>query len=182
MNLRPYQQRSIDADQQAFRDRVFELLDYDRLTGLFTWKVPRKRNQVKAGSTAGSLCLNGYISIGIDSKSIYAHRLAWFVVHGVWPAHSLDHIDGNPTNNAIANLREATQAENAQNLRRPKSNSSGVTGVHWHKQIRRWQAYVTVNGKRVSAGCYSTKEEAAAARMQKKAELHTFHPWQVGVR
>lgn len=169
-------------DSQAFRARVFELLDYDELSGLFRWKVSRKRNQVKAGSTAGSLRLNGYISIGIDGKTVYAHRLAWLVIHGEWPTCSLDHIDGDPTNNAIANLREATQAENAQNVRRPISNSSGVTGVHWHKQIKRWQAYVTVNGKRISAGCYGTKEEATAARMQKKAELHTFHPWQVGVR
>lgn len=165
--LRPYQQR------------VLDLLDYDAQTGVFTWKVPRKRNQVKAGSVAGAAMANGYVVIGIDGQKHYAHRLAWLAVSGEWPARSLDHIDGNKTNNAISNLRLASHAENAQNNRRPSSNTSGHTGVHWHKQIGKWHAYVTSNSKRVSAGCFERKEDAIEARRVLKAKLHAFNPAEV---
>ena len=167
LSLRPYQQRAI------------ELLEYDATSGEFTWKVSRKRNQIKAGSPAGCLMTNGYISIGIDGHRHYAHRIAWMMVHGEWPDRSLDHIDGDKTNNAISNLREANHSENAQNNRRPSSNTSGHTGVHWHKQSSKWQAYVTKNRKRVIAGGFDNKEDAIEARRALKARLHLFNPAEV---
>jgi hypothetical protein len=123
--------------------------------------------------------MNGYRSIGVDKVSVYAHRLAWFIVNERWPARGIDHVDGNKLNNAIRNLREANQSENAQNTRRPKNNTSGVTGVSWHGQIGKWFAYVRANGRRHSAGCFESFEEAIAARHALKAKLHAFHPEQV---
>lgn len=161
------------------RSRVLELLDYDSASGAFIWRVPRKRNQVKAGSAAGSIVANGYLVIGVDGARVYAHRLAWLIVYGDWPTAGVDHVNGNKADNAIRNLRAATQLENGQNLKRPSHNTSGVTGVSWHRQIGRWFAYVTVEGKRHSAGCHGSIEEAAAARRALKARLHAFHPHEV---
>lgn len=162
-----------------FKLRAEELITYDFRTGVFTWKVPRKRNQVKAGSVAGSKMLTGYICIGIDGIRVYAHRLAWLMTFGEWPTMSLDHIDGDKTNNSIANLREATHAENAQNNRKPSHNTSGHVGVHWHKQSSKWHAYVTANKKRVLAGYFERKEDAINARIGLKAKLHSFNPDEV---
>ena len=168
MILRPY--------QQATLDKAMDELHYDIDKGIFTWKRPQKRNQIKAGSEAGSLMKNGYMCIGIDGQRIYSHRLAWYFIYGHMPLSGIDHIDGNKLNNSIKNLRQAVHSENAQNIKRQSNNTSGHTGVHWHKQIGKWHAYVNVNKKRVSAGCFNDFDDAVNARIGLKAKLHKFNP------
>ena len=85
--------------------KVKQYLNYDPLTGEFTWIVHRRC--LKAGSVAGCL-YRGYTSIRISGKQYYAHRLAWLYVYGYFPEHQIDHIDRNPSNNRINNLRHAS--------------------------------------------------------------------------
>lgn len=107
-------------------ERVRELLVYDYQTGMFTWRVTR--GEFIAGAVAGSLKREGYWRIGLDGKQYAAHRLAWAYVYGVWPKHGLDHRDRDKTNNRIDNLREATNAQNAQNAA-PPPREGGLLGV-----------------------------------------------------
>jgi HNH endonuclease len=87
--------------------------------------------RVMVGAVAGSDSGNGYYKIQVFGQKCYAHRLAWLFTYGRWPADYLDHIDCDPGNNRIANLREASQSENQQNRHTAyRRNNSGLLGVH----------------------------------------------------
>ena len=77
----------------------------------------------------------------------------------------VDHIDNNPSNNAVINLRWATACENQQNKRMMSKNSSGVKGVFWEKSCNKWRAQITIDGIKIHIGLYINIEEAKQARM-----------------
>lgn len=149
-------------------DELKRLLHYDPESGVFTHLVARQR--VRVGSEAGGVCSLGYRRIKLNRMSYFAHRLAWFYVHGVWPTGDLDHIDGDPRNNRISNLREASRAENLWNQRISKNNTSGHHGVT--RRGNRWIARLMVNRRYISLGSYSSAEEAAAARRAGEIKYH----------
>lgn len=153
------------------REELLQHLEYSPETGIFTWKTRRQGRR----NPAGCLTPSGYITISIDYKSYPAHRLAWLYVYGYMPS-LLDHINRNPSDNRITNLREATPAENGQNRGTSSNNTSGHTGVTWSKRNKRWQVYLFANKKLHRLGNFISKEEAAKVYRQKKAELHTFQP------
>ena len=97
-------------------ERLRELLHYDSDTGVFTWRVYRSPG-AKKGDVAGCVNEGGYIATQVDRKHYLSHRLAWLYVYGAWPIDEIDHKDGNPANNHIANLRDVTRLTNSQNLR-----------------------------------------------------------------
>src|SRR5260221_8009897 len=106
-------------------DRLRTIIDYNPMTGMFCRKITRG-NQI-AGSEVGCMHL-GYRRISIDRKHYEAHRLAWFMTYGRWPEKQIDHINGNRSDNRIANLREANKAQNNRNNIISKNNKSGYNG------------------------------------------------------
>jgi hypothetical protein len=140
-------------------DDLQKLLSYDAETGLFLWLVGR-RGSAKAGKVAGHCDKrHGYCHIAIDGKNYLGHRLAWFYVHKCWPLRFIDHIDGNPSNNAISNLREANDVQNQQNV-----NWRGWSEKKSHPTwTNRFEANINVNGKNVYLGRFPTAEAARAA-------------------
>jgi hypothetical protein len=107
----------------------------------------------------------------------YAHRLAWFYVHGHWPTTGIDHIDGDPSNNRLSNLREANQVENMQNIpRTSKVSKSGLVGAFWSESKRKWTSRIMINRKIIILGNFTTAELAHAAYCEAKAKHHTFNP------
>jgi len=146
---------------EKLRERVVELLNYDPETGVFTRKVRRRR--FLAGEVAGTLNGKGYIRIRIDGKDYLAHRLAWLVVHGHLP-DELDHINGEPSDNRIINLRQATRQENVRNTGMRVNNTSGYKGVCWGKSRGKWIATARdANGKSKYIGRFHNPEAASAA-------------------
>lgn len=142
--------------------RLKELLHYDPETGVFTWLVNLQGRYGRAGTVAG--CQHRqYIKINVDAVRYYAHDLAWLYVQGEWPLLRLDHRDGVGTHNWIENLRPATQSQNIANSKLSKANSCGLKGVQWRKDRSRWRSHITVSGKRIYLGMFTTKEEAHAA-------------------
>lgn len=144
------------------QERLKEVLQYDENTGDFVWLRPTS-NRVKAGAIATSKSSYGYGWISVDGQRYSAHRLAWLYVYGSMPRKNIDHIDNNRANNAIANLREATQEQNLFNMRISKKNTSGYKGVHFHRGTNKWRAVVSLNNKPKHLGLYKTPEEASAA-------------------
>lgn len=159
------------AESNLTPERVRELLDYDRDSGLFVWKAPNS-NRTSAGNVAGTI-RHGYVLIGVDGRQRLAHRLAWLLVTGEWPTADIDHINGNRSDNRIANLRQVTRSVNMENQRRPRgNNSSGFLGVGWDKEKRRWRAQIKVNGVNLILGRFRTPEEAHGAYIAAKRKLH----------
>jgi hypothetical protein len=156
------------------QERLKELLDYDPETGVFVWRVSRQRNKIKAGTPAGALCNKGYRRIQILGKQYLAHRIAWLYVHGCWPKKQIDHIDRVKDNNGIINLRDVSAEENGWNHPKHKDNTSGYTGVHWHKRNKKWEAKIRQAGKRIYLGSFDTPEEAHTAYLAAKEELHNI--------
>lgn len=139
------------------------ILDYDPKTGVFHWK--RNQGTAKKGSVAGSSHSEGYVSIRINKKLYFAHRLAWLHVHGYFPENNIDHINRNRRDNKINNLREVSQSCNLRNKVFSDKNTSGVTGVSWLKRRGKWQSYITANKKRHPLGTYGSFDDAVCARL-----------------
>lgn len=146
------------------------MLNYDPLTGLFTWRQKPQR-RIKIGAPVGCITDSGYLRTSIDRHYYRLHRLAWLYVTGAWPAGDIDHIDGNRTNNAFANLRDVSRTINAQNKREAlgHNKTSGVLGVS--KKGTRWRARVYVNGKDHTT-YHATVEEAQQAYIEAKRIRH----------
>lgn len=156
-------------DNALTQARLKEMTTYDAATGVFVW-VAGKR----AGFVAGCKAKDGYTIIRVDGQNYYAHRLAWLYDNGAWPSVNLDHRDGDRSNNALANLRLATHAENAQNRPVQKNNRSGYLGVSFIRG--RYIAQIQSRGKHRVLGYRNTAAEAYELYVAAKAEVHPFQP------
>lgn len=150
--------------------QLLEQLEYDSETGIFRW---RGRRAGRKRSQAGPKFPKGRFTICIDGRKYFAHRLAWFYVTRQWPAADIDHIDGDPSNARFKNLREATRAQNLQNLRQPRrKNSDGLLGATPFG--KRWRARIGLNYQTFKIGVFDTPQEAHAAYVEAKRRLHAF--------
>jgi len=145
-------------------EEVHKLFDYNPDTGIFTNKINRG-TRARKGEVSGSLNKNGYCLIEVNGKKYKAHRLAWMYVHGYFPENQIDHINQIRTDNRIENLREVSQSCNSKNCKIHNRNSSGVTGVSWHKLKKKWQVHIRdKNHKVLYLGYFKSLLEAAKAR------------------
>ena len=140
-------------------EELRELLAYDLATGVFTWR--RDVHHVKTGQKAGGKNLEGYWVITVNRRGYRAHRLAWLHVYGVWPRAEIDHINSVRDDNRIANLREATRAENNRNRKKQHNGRCSLKGIYLAKG--RFRAQIRAHGKTTHIGYYDTEEEAHAA-------------------
>jgi hypothetical protein len=114
------------------------------------------------------------------SKSVDGRRGVLFI-HQVILARMLgrdltkgervDHINGDGLNNTRSNLRLATHTQNLRNARISRANTSGFKGVHWRKDIKKWQAYIYLDGKKILLGYFDTPELAYAAYCEAAEKL-----------
>lgn len=105
----------------------------------------------------------GYQLISILGVKHIAHRVVWAMCHGEWPDGEIDHINRNPSDNRIENLRIATATENARNKGDYANNKSGYRGVTWHKSSSKWMAQIKVFKKNIHLGLFNDPAEAGAA-------------------
>lgn len=104
------------------------------------------------------------LSKNCKTKTFTIHRLvALEFIPNTENKKCVDHIDGNPSNNVVSNLRWATVAENMQNSKIGKNNTSRFKGVVYHKAIKKYQANIRIDGKRKYLGLFQTAEEAGKA-------------------
>lgn len=160
---------------QITASRLRELLHYESETGRFYWLSDRG-GSARAGTLAGSINGEGYLAIQVDGQLYLAHRLAWLWVHERWPTATLDHKNRVRTDNRLANLREATRAQNRQNTGLRANNTSGFTGAFWFKPTGKWVARIGVDGRKVFLGSYDSAEAAHEAYKAAAAKLHTHRP------
>jgi len=152
--------------------RARELFFYDRVTGHLIRKIARPNAPV--GSVAGALSGSGAIYVRVIGRKLHAaHRIIWAMQTGAFPPKAVDHIDGDRANNAWANLRACTQAQNMQNRRR---NSGKEEPLGAYRHGAGWQAAIRLNGRQIYIGYFHTPQEAHAAYCAAKRRLHTFNP------
>lgn len=144
--------------------KLFEYCD-----GVLYWKV--SKGKAKVGSKAGYLNQIGYFQTQVSGKLYLSHRLIFLMHHGYLPQY-LDHIDGNTLNNKIENLRTATLTQNQYNRKLNKNNSSGVKGVWWRKDIKKWRVSFKINGKEKSFGVFNNLELAELVAQEARTKYH----------
>jgi hypothetical protein len=143
-------------------ERLRALLNYDRATGVFTWRVKCRGGRARPGKAAGYIGNHGYIKISIGGRYWLAHRLAWAHVHGVLVSQ-LDHINRNKADNRIANLRPCTAVENNQNSDRVSRRPASALGTTFRARSGKWQAQAGAGGRNIYLGCFDSQSEAHAA-------------------
>ena len=121
---------------------------------------------------AGCLDPRGYRNVHFQGKLRLEHRVIWFLHYGEWPKLPVDHINGNRSDNRIANLRLATASQNGYNRRKPRNNTSGEKGVTWVKRRNQWQAVITVNGTQKFLGRFASREAAATVYQKSALQYH----------
>ena len=126
---------------------------------------------VKIGDRVGSFNSSGYMTTKINSKQHLVHRLIYLHQNGEMP-EIVDHVDGNPRNNMIENLRAANRSENNCNSSVYKNNSTGVKGVSYSKRTDSYIARVQRNGKRVTIGSFKLLEDAKQAVNAARLKIH----------
>lgn len=108
----------------------------------------------------------GYIYLRVGRKELLAHRVAWRLYYGVWPAR-MDHKDRDRSNNRINNLREATKEQNAQNrLFKTRYASKCIYFDPSHPSRKKYRVRVQVDGRRKHIGWYETEEQAKEAAIE----------------
>lgn len=112
-----------------------------------------------------------YGRVEIFNKPYLIHRLV-FLMHNGWLPEQVDHIDNTKDNNRIENLRAANNAENHRNTPAPKTNTSGVKGVCWIEDRRKWRAAIRINGKHKLIGMFKTLPEATIAIRAAREKHH----------
>lgn len=155
------------------RQELAAALDYDPATGVFRWKAPTSpRWRGTIGQVAGGKDGNGYILIKFAGKQYKAHHLAWIFVHGeMHLMPQTDHRDGDRCNNAIANLRPCSHAENQANQRsRP---AAGLPkGVRQSKRGKPFTVRIRFQRRLLHVGTCDTVEEAARAYLTAAKQLY----------
>jgi len=161
-------------------EQLRQLLRYEPETGKLFWMhrdvrwfldgsttYARRWNTRYAGKTAMGSKVNKYGHLGgpIFNATRHAHRVIWAMVHNEWPKEDIDHIDGDPANNRIANLRSVSRAENTRNRSVSSRSISGVMGV-WAARHNSsiWYASIHAKGRSKFLGSYGCITAAMLAR------------------
>ena len=130
---------------------------FDYKNGNLIWLKPTSFRK-KINSVAGTINKKCVV-IGLFNKNYMAHRLIFMYHFGFMPK-IVDHIDGNPFNNKIENLREVSNKQNAQNSKLSKSNTLGYKNVSYKKDIKKYRVRIVINGKETNFGSYDDIELA----------------------
>ena len=145
--------------------RLKEVLHYETTTGVFT--SLQKRSNTKIGDVVGCKNSDGYLVASIDGKLHYMHRLAIvYVLGNLDENQQVDHRNQNRSDNSLDNLRVVSHRENSMNHTLRSTNKSGFVGVSWDKARQKWIASITINGKAINLGGFTTIEEAAEKRLE----------------
>lgn len=149
------------------KDLLHELFEYKK--GQLYWRVSRG-NHIRRGGAAGWPD-KVYVRVMVNNAAYLAHRVIYLMHHGFLPEF-VDHINGDPRDNRIENLRAASRSDNNRNRRTNGNNKAGVKGVHWDAPRKKWKAQISFNGRQRYLGLFDSLEDAAAAVRAVREENH----------
>lgn len=140
----------------------------EELKAAFTYSEESPSSLIRnsTGKVAGSLRSDKRWNVTLGKKNYQGHRLVYAIVTGDWPKLEIDHIDGDPSNNNIANLRDVTATVNMHNRR--------AKGYYFHKLSGKYQCQTVINGKWINLGLY--EDEELAAFVADEAKIKFYNP------
>jgi len=119
----------------------------------------------RVGDLAGTKGNNGYVLVTVERKPYLAHRIVWVYFNDGFSKQTIDHINGDRSDNRIENLREASFQENTRNRKK-------AAGISFVNKAGKYQATICVDGKTIYLGLFSKASDALVAR--REAELKYF--------
>lgn len=168
------------------REMLVSNLDYWPQTGDFFWRErtlesfsKNERPEVDwrwwqrkvAGRKAGHFRDDGYRVLYLSGRKYFAHRAAYMMIYGCAP-EQIDHVNGNPSDNRLENLRGCRMRSNQFNVKIPSTNTSGFKGVNWCKKRGMWEAKIKVDKKTYWLGYFDSPIGAAIAYDEAATEKH----------
>lgn len=151
--------------------KVLKIPNIEELNKIFTIDFNNGKIYHKTGRNKdkeiNNITKGGYNRVYLNGKQYKAHRLIYCMYHGyIDESLDIDHIDRNPYNNSISNLRLVTTSINLKNVTLRKDNNSGYKGISWNKGIEKWETYINTNGKRIRLGYFTNLEDAIKVRQE----------------
>lgn len=151
------------------QDLVRKKFEYEG--GKLLWKDPSKYKPSLVGKAVNSLDSKGYLRVGFGGKRHAVHRIIFLYHKGYLPDY-VDHINADKLDNRIENLRGCTNEENSYNSKLSKANTSGVKGVSWSGQSKKWHVQISSGGRRVFSKMFDTIGEAKESAGEARARIH----------
>ncbi|WPM80987.1 HNH endonuclease signature motif containing protein [Brucella pseudintermedia] len=150
------------------RDELRRLFEFDADQGLLFWRYRQDRSPQWNGRFAGKVVggpshQHGYwVTCMTGLGPVLVHRVIWKWMFDTDPEF-IDHRDGNPSNNRLCNLREASRKDNMRNKKphRGKLLPKGVSFVTGRTDL--FRATIYSNKKSVHLGCFDSADDAHAA-------------------
>jgi hypothetical protein len=149
------------------KERLLETYSFDG--SRFFYKLP-----ARGGREAG-YNVEGYRYMMVDLKPYPTHHLVWLMHHGELPeqGYDVDHINMDRSDNRIENLRLATRSQNMMNMPAHVDSKSGIKGVSWREDTKKWSVRVTIgNGVYKSFGSYDNLELAELVAQEAREKYH----------
>lgn len=148
------------------QDYLHNIFEYKN--GNLYWKI-KPAQRVKIGDIAGSVS-DGYGQVYINNSAYKIHRII-FMMHYGYVSDQIDHIDGDPLNNKIENLREVTNIQNQFNRKISSRNKSGVKGISLSRS-NKFVVRVSVNQKDKYIGSFKDLELAELVAQMAREKYH----------
>ena len=150
------------------KELLHELFEYRN--GELYWKINKKFHPNLIGKQA-TFIDRKYKGIMINGKKYLAHRIIYMYYYGKFPLET-DHIDRNPLNNNIENLREVNRSQNQWNKGKSKSNTSGCSNVTWCKRKNKWKVHLMVHKVMKNLGYFDDIKLADLVAQEARSKYH----------
>ena len=156
-----------DNSPQISQTEIQRLFAYDG-TGLVRCVT---KGKAKSGAKAFQATAAGYKGFKVNGKLMLEHRLVWLYHFGEMP-EIIDHINQDKADNRVENLRIATHGENLCNSKISKRNKSGVKGVTWADDRKKWRVQITHKGHKQCLGDFETLADAEHVITMARPAIH----------
>lgn len=113
--------------------------------------------------------------VGLKRSCKAVHKIVYESFVGPVPRGcEIDHVNRNPKDNRLENLRCVTSSQNKMNTGLRRDNKTGAKGISFVHG--KWIARININKKGIRIGYFGTLDEAIAARLKAESELIHLPP------